>query len=472
MKATAGKWLRGWSLWQIGRPAIGYLFTIEALALAGTIYGYNKNYHFDLISWVRAGLLLAMAVVYGEACDRIARLNRYLAADGLASNQNSVLCFAGVLVLPVQLAVTLVLVVYAHTHLRGRQRGQAHLYRTFFMAGSTMLATFAAAGSYQALGGQLGSVGPLDALVVLLSIAIYTVGNLVLLLVCLYLVSRPVDWRSLLPARRHVAYENSTLLFGAFSAVVVLHAPWLSPLILILIASLHRASLVTDLQHSANTDAKTGLLNSRGWQVMARQQLSQAESAGTPSAVLLIDLDHFKRVNDTHGHLAGDVVLKAVADILVRELRGYDAVGRYGGEEFIALLPGVDCQAALAIGERLRLRICTADPDELLTVTASVGIATGLPGGSLTLEDIIDAADIALYQAKTGGRDRVCLAPPLDGELTGQADQRRAFRNREPFAKLSPGTPLNALPDQPPAAPSVGSAEQHRDSADQGSFVA
>ena len=116
---------------------------------------------------------------------------------------------------------------------------------------------------------------------VLLTIAIYTTGNLVLLLVCLYLVSRPAELRSLLPARHHVAYENSTLLFGAFSAVVVLHAPWLSPLILILIASLHRASLVTDLQHSANTDAKTGLLNSRGWQVMARQQLSQAESAGT-----------------------------------------------------------------------------------------------------------------------------------------------------------------------------------------------
>ena len=76
-----------------------------------------------------------------------------------------------------------------------------------------------------------------------------------------------------------------------------------------------------------------------------------------PAAILLIDLDHFKNVNDTHGHLAGDVVLKEVAEILVRELRGYDAVGRYGGEEFIALLPGVSGSAAAAIGERLRDRI-------------------------------------------------------------------------------------------------------------------
>jgi diguanylate cyclase (GGDEF)-like protein len=464
MKVTAGKWLRGWSLWQIGWPAITYLLVIETFALAVTIFGYVQNYHFDPTDWFRAGLLLAMSVVYGEACDRIERLNRYLATDGVTTNQNSVLCFAGVLTLPMQLAATLVLVVYAHTFIRGRPRGQAHLHRTFFMAGSTMLATFAAASSYQLLGGQLGSVGPLDALVVLLTIAIYTTVNLALVLICMYLVGRPADLRSLLPARHHVTYENSTLLFGAFAAVVVLHAPWLSPLILVLIASLHRASLVTDLQHSANTDAKTGLLNSRGWQVMARQQLSQAESAGTPAAVLLIDLDHFKLVNDTHGHLAGDVVLKAVADILVRELRGYDAVGRYGGEEFIALLPGVECQTAMAIAERLRLRICDADPAELLEVTASVGVATGMPGGGPTLEDIIDAADIALYQAKAGGRDRVCLAPPVDGQLTGLADQRRAFRNGETLTERS----LTALPDEPAAA----TPERARAAADQGSFVA
>jgi diguanylate cyclase (GGDEF)-like protein len=453
MKATAWTWLRGWSLWQIGWTATSYLLTIECAALTLFIAEFTNHYRFAPMYWIRAGLLLAMAVVYGEACDRIERLNRYLAADGMTTNQNSVICFAGVLTLPVQLAASLVVVVYAHTYWRGRPpRGSAHLYRTVFMAGSTVLATFMAAGTYHALNGQLGSVSPIDALVVLLTIGIYTTANLALLLVCLYLVSRPIAWRSLLPQRHHVAYENSTLLFGAFSAIVILHGPWLSPLILILVASLHRASLVTDLQHSANTDSKTGLLNSRGWHVMARQQLSQADSAGSPTAVLLIDLDHFKRVNDTHGHLAGDVVLKSVAEILVRELRGYDAVGRYGGEEFIALLPGADGTAALAIGERLRYRICTAAPDELLAVTASVGVAVGLPRSALTLEDIIDAADIALYQAKTNGRDRVCLAPPIDTNRDEQVDQRRAFRNREPLA---------TVPD-----------DNHERPSDQSSFVA
>src|SRR6185437_14785212 len=112
MRSAAWKWLRGWSLWQVGGPAITYLLVIESFAITGLIYGYAKNYHFDLNDWVRAGLLLAMSVIYGEACDRIERLNRYLAADGVTTNQNSVLCFAGVLTLPMQLAATLVLVVY------------------------------------------------------------------------------------------------------------------------------------------------------------------------------------------------------------------------------------------------------------------------------------------------------------------------------------------------------------------------
>jgi diguanylate cyclase (GGDEF)-like protein len=373
-----------------------------------------------------------MSAIYGEACDRIERFNRYLGAEGVVSNQNSVLCFAGVLVLPVPLAALLVLAVYLLTFLRAR-RGRAALpYRTAFNTGATVLATFGAAAVYHEFGGNLDYVGPLDALVVVATIATYTLVNLVVLLGCLRLVNRSAPLRSLLPGRHHVNYENSTLLFGAFSAAVVLHAPWLSPLILILIASLHRASLVTDLQHSARTDAKTGLLNAGGWQSLARQHLCQATGIGAQSAILLVDLDHFKRINDTHGHLAGDVVLQAVAEILIRELRGYDAVGRYGGEEFIALLPGVGSQAALAIGERVRQRISSSPPEELLEVTASIGIAVGPANSELSLEDIIDAADIALYQAKTTGRNRVCLAPSMRSGTAGPlADERRIFRTRE-----------------------------------------
>ncbi|MGI8667839.1 MAG: diguanylate cyclase [Jatrophihabitans sp.] len=436
MPARAGRWLADWSLWRLSPAAVGYLLGTELLALCLTAATFELS-SFGHLDVLRAATLLTMSVLYGEACDRIERLSQYLATHGVMMNQNSVLCFAGVLILPVQLAAALVLGVYLHTFIRARRARVGRPYRMAFTGGATLLATFAAGGVYAACHGQLSSIGPAGALLVMATLGVYTLSNLVLLLICLRLVTKPPNWRSLLPNRHQVTYENSTLLFGSLTAIVVLHAVWLSPFILILIANLHRASLVTELQHSARTDAKTGLLNSGGWQLLARQHLAQCAGAGSPAAVLLIDLDHFKNVNDTYGHLAGDVVLKAVAEILARELRGYDAVGRYGGEEFIALLPGVHTSAAQVIGERVRHRISAATLADLVQVTVSVGIAVGEAAGT-ELEDIIDAADIALYQAKTGGRDRVCLAPPMDSSAAGQqADERRVFRTREPAAAES-----------------------------------
>ncbi|MDQ2836953.1 MAG: GGDEF domain-containing protein [Actinomycetota bacterium] len=417
-----------------------YLLGTEfaALCLTAATFHWGSSNKDALI---RAIMLLAMSALYGEACDRIERLSQYLTTHGVVMNQNSVLCFAGVLILPTQLAAALVIGVYLHTFVRARRARVARPYRLAFTAGATVLATFAAGSVYAALGGGLASIGPWDALVVIVTLAVYTASNLVLLLVCLRLVTKPASWRSLLPSRHQVTYENSTLLLGSLTGIVVLHAVWLSPFILILIANLHRASLVTELQHSARTDAKTGLLNSGGWQLLARQHLAQCAGAGTSAAVLLIDLDHFKNVNDTYGHLAGDVVLKSVAETLARELRGYDAVGRYGGEEFIALLPGVEEQAALAIAERVRHRISSSSLEDLVHVTASVGVAVGQVLSGTELEDIIDAADIALYEAKSAGRDRVCLAPPVEikagGRLPGERRAFRAHEGSQPSAPLA-----------------------------------
>ena len=122
-----------------------------------------------------------------------------------------------------------------------------------------------------------------------------------------------------------------------------------------------------------------------------------------------LDLDHFKAVNDTCGHLAGDAVLRAVADCLKHELRGYDAVGRSGGEEFVAFLPGVTPEIALTIGERVRHRISTLDFADGLQVTASIGVAH-FPSDAGELDALLAAADAALYSAKATGRDRVVAA--------------------------------------------------------------
>lgn len=403
--------LRSWAIWRLRPPTVGYLLVTELVALALVCGSLRHGVVVNGLFW-RAALLLGMAVLYGEASDRNERLNRYLSSDGATVNQNSVFLFAGVSILPSALAGLLTVLVYLHTSLRYRRWRMASPHKDLFTAALAVLSAFAANGVISDAQRHFSYIGPTGALLVALAILVYTVVNLTLLLICLKLVTGSA-WRELLPDRNTVGYENATLVFGAFTGVLILHAPWLSPLVLFMIASLHRASLVTNLQQRARTDSRTGLLNAGGWQAVARQHLAQCTERMAPAAVLLIDLDHFKAVNDTHGHLAGDEVLKEVAEILVRELRGYDAVGRYGGEEFIALLPGVSGSAAAAIGERLRDRIASNTSTDGITVTASIGVAACVAGAGPALEDVIDAADTALYEAKATGRNRVCLAPAV-----------------------------------------------------------
>jgi diguanylate cyclase (GGDEF)-like protein len=126
-------------------------------------------------------------------------------------------------------------------------------------------------------------------------------------------------------------------------------------------------------------------------------------------------MDHFKRINDQHGHLVGDVALKSVGAALADELRGYDAVGRFGGEEFVAVLPDTDVAGAEHAAERLRLRIeSLAVPvhgsDETLAVTASIGVAL-CPEHGDSVDDVLRAADDAMYEAKRAGRNAVRTAP-------------------------------------------------------------
>jgi len=132
----------------------------------------------------------------------------------------------------------------------------------------------------------------------------------------------------------------------------------------------------------------------------------------TPYAVLFIDLDHFKRVNDQHGHDAGDAVLKSVAACMARRLRQSDMLGRVGGEEFVAFLPATDTHGAMTLAEALREDIQAAQPQladgARLEVTASIGVAPGTSVPS-TLDELQRRADQAMYRAKAAGRNRVTL---------------------------------------------------------------
>jgi diguanylate cyclase (GGDEF)-like protein len=245
------------------------------------------------------------------------------------------------------------------------------------------------------------------------SAAVLFLINTSLVIGVIYLASRAHSLTELLPAKEEVGLEVATLVLGVMTAEVSLRLAWLTPSVLILMLLLQRSSLVAQLEVAATTDSKTGLLNAAAWQELSQRELLRAQRDGSPCAVLLMDLDHFKRVNDTVGHLAGDVVLKAIGDALKRELRGYDAVARFGGEEFVVFLDGIGAEEAYLVAVRTLSRIrglvinC-GNGNQRISLTASIGMAA-YPQHGQVITELIEQADSALYVAKRAGRDRVGL---------------------------------------------------------------
>lgn len=164
------------------------------------------------------------------------------------------------------------------------------------------------------------------------------------------------------------------------------------------------------LQAEAVTDPLTGALNRRGFMELAMISVGNAQRAGDGLAVAVLDLDHFKRVNDTHGHRAGDVVLREVASVSAGCLRGHDLFGRFGGEEFVALIAHAEADVARLVAERIRKKLAGLvihAQNARISCTVSIGLALFAPG--MTIDQLIEAADEALYAAKRDGRDRVVL---------------------------------------------------------------
>ena len=178
-----------------------------------------------------------------------------------------------------------------------------------------------------------------------------------------------------------------------------------------------RRSMETLAMH----DTLTGLLNRRAIHDRALSEHNRLRRGATnsPLSVIMLDIDHFKAINDRYGHEAGDRALRAISEFLLAQLRSYDGLGRWGGEEFLMLLPGADQAEALAVAERIRANLAQARPalpdGTQVSLSASLGVATlddtsvGAVGEQW-LDDLVRAADQALYRAKNAGRNRVAAA--------------------------------------------------------------
>lgn len=164
-----------------------------------------------------------------------------------------------------------------------------------------------------------------------------------------------------------------------------------------------------NLERSASTDELTGLANRAVARDALHREIERSRRSGSPVSVALLDIDHFKAVNDLHGHAAGDTALRRVAALLADECRGADLPARYGGEEFIVVMPDTGLEAAQALADRLRKRVELGTLGYPAPLTVSAGVST-LVGSDTGIDDVLAAADAALYEAKDAGRNRVCVA--------------------------------------------------------------
>jgi diguanylate cyclase (GGDEF)-like protein len=408
---------RRWALSAQSARVVAYSLGIEAVALVLT--GYLLATTPPRVgAVVMLGVLIAMAVLQAELNRQVERTRRRV--SGMAHiNMTSVWIFAGVLLLPAAFAAVLTMVLYLHLALRSWYRlHRVPAWRTISNTSILVMTCYASKSVLVGTGVEDIHVaiarGWAGAAAVVAALLTHFVVNAILVLPARARPGRTLT--ELFGGWADNGLEVATLCLAVLNALALATLPGLALLVLPPLLILQRAALVKQLEQAAIRDDKTGLLNTTGWHELAERTLIEAEQVRATFGLLMIDLDHFKRINDTYGHLAGDTVLRKVADTITSAVRGHnDAVGRFGGEEFVVLLPDVATQHDVgAIAERIRHAITTLAVDvgeqpAVQTITglsASIGAAM-YPSAGTAVQRLIDAADTALYHAKDNGRNRI-----------------------------------------------------------------
>ncbi|MBP2321980.1 diguanylate cyclase (GGDEF)-like protein [Kibdelosporangium banguiense] len=407
--------LRDWALWKRPRNWIAYTLAAEALTLALTvaaiIYFPVDGKHLAMFA-----VLAGLGILQAEISRKIERQRRSLNVTPHIS-MISVWLMASVLLLPPQLIALLSFTLYLHSGIRSWS-GIQHvaMHRTLTNATTMALSCFAGVLLTDLMFGMDPLAGPDAATAVCVAGAAYFITNTAITAGGLYLAApEKASVERLIGSWDDNLLDMATLCLGGLATLAMVHLPLLSVAIIVPIFVLQRSVLAKQLEELASKDQKTGLLNAVAWHDNGNHELSRASRGGREFSVLMIDLDFFKKINDTYGHLAGDDMLIALADLLKRETRTHDLVGRFGGEEFVVLLAGAPEVQALVAAERIRRMITelvvqsqTNDgkPVVITDRSASIGVAT-YPAAGSTLDEVLAAADAAVYVAKREGRNRV-----------------------------------------------------------------
>lgn len=421
-----------WAVWSLPRPVLAVILAVEivaavvfAVGLQGFQTPFPDNWQWLLLVLVGAGILST------EASLGVERM-RHRSDESPHIDLSSVWAFAAAALLPTALATVVVAAVYAHIYARVWRRSGVPLHRVMFSTATVVLAVHAARAVLETAGpAPFRTLAGLTAVVV--ALFAYAIVNMLLVVLVIVLSGPTRDlptFLQVLGRGDETVLEFATLSMGALAAgAMASFGPAYAVLALPPLIVLHRTVLVRQLEEAASIDGKTGLLNAVTWQIQATRALHRTERAEGHCGVLLLDLDEFKLVNDCWGHLAGDQVLVAVAGAVGAEVRDDDLVGRFGGEEFVVLLAGLDGDdgriAAEAVAERIRRRVAALEVyvpggGEPISVTVSIGGATH-PADGIELEDLLEVADTAMYAAKSAGRNTVRMG--LDGASSTPTDR-------------------------------------------------
>jgi diguanylate cyclase (GGDEF)-like protein len=408
--------VRSWAWWQTPWPLRLYVGLIPLAVFGLTIFAATQTtWHASDLA--KFALLLGCGMVSVAATPRMAYIPGGMTRD-----------FLTVWVLPVAILLPPVYAMLTPIPLQILTQFRVHrgvVYRRVFTVAAIAAAYGLASVVFRAFpdsfaGPSIGS--GTHALTFTVAVALCEIiggrGHQLLVVGGIKLTDPSVRFRDLEFNREALVGDFAEFDLGVLITVVVAVNPVLAVIAVPTVLLVRRFMMHALLLAQSRLDTKTGLLNASTWEREAEVEIARAVRTNSPLALALVDIDHFKSVNDTYGHLVGDKTLRAVTDALQSQLRSYDLAGRFGGEEFAILLPHAREMDALHVAERLRAHIAAMsipigdDPDSgpAVRVTISVGVAS-LDGASHELTDMLAAADAALYYAKETGRNKTHVVP-------------------------------------------------------------
>jgi diguanylate cyclase (GGDEF)-like protein len=401
--------VRAWAWWQLPAPLKVYVGAPPILCFITAIYAAATT-TWHALDVGKFALLLGCGLVSVVATPAFAHLKGGVVRD-----------FLTVWVLPIAILLPPIYAMVAPVPLLWLTQRTVHrgvVYRRVFTAGAMGLAYGAASVMFRMFPASIagGSIGTgTHALTWALAVCACEIAGWlihhVMIVIAIKLTDPTATLMALALNPESLKADFAQVDLGILVAVAVGANPFLAICGVPTVLLARRFMMHAHLLARSRMDAKTGLLNSSTWENEADAEIARAVRTRSPIVVALIDIDHFKAVNDTYGHLVGDIALKAVAAAIRGELRSYDLAGRFGGEEFVVLLPRTTEADAMVIAERLRTHIAATpipigdDVGTCVRLTVSLGIAA-LDGTARELTDLLAAADSALYYAKDNGRNK------------------------------------------------------------------